>query len=181
MSKISNSIIIPESFCESHFYQKGDRVDLNRLIDGNLSDIWDQGFFLHDISWTVTQQAEVVDKFTGMIPWNEPSRVKTEVMSSWINEGLPILTELFRERDRKGACPFMLKYIAIYIQANHWIQGKPVEGVGNSFIVEWKYNPVNFNERLSFILDSPDHHHSFTTLKQLYEESNKKWALYLMK
>lgn len=104
-----------------------------------------------------------------------------DVLEMWEKEGEPALEKYFKNRDGQKAQPLMLKYIAIYIQANMWLSGHEVtsiEGIGNE-LEKLSYAPMNVKERIEFVLQSPSQYHSFVTLTQLYAESRKKWAVYL--
>ncbi|MBU9723906.1 MULTISPECIES: YpoC family protein [Bacillaceae] len=180
---LSNTLIVPEPFAVLPFYENKQLIKKpGTLNETKLTEIWDgEAYFIHDILHYEHKLSgyEIVDFIP---PWHfEGEEIKTQAINFWQHTGLPKLSNMFHQRDRIGARPLMLKHIAIYIQTIHWIQGKPVYNL-QDFTVQfedWKYSPVNFGERISFILKSPDHYHSFTQLSQLYEESNKKWALFL--
>ncbi|MCD8510695.1 MAG: hypothetical protein LRY73_13040 [Bacillus sp. (in: Bacteria)] len=77
----------------------------------------------------------------------------------------------------------MVKYLAIYIQLNYWAYGEPVASLEKVWgkLGQFPYSPLNTQERVQFIMNTPDHHHSFTALSQLYSELEKKLAVFHFK
>ncbi|MBU9714636.1 YpoC family protein [Evansella tamaricis] len=174
MTTKKSNIAIPERFCIAPFYPKNATIPENLL-----SEKFDQTvsyYFLPDITF-------YYGKTTGLVepPWHNPEKIRNIIMTSWKQTGIPRLKDCFNQRDRVSAKPLMLKYLSFYIQLMHWIQGQPVHDIRNvpTDLSQREFSPMNITDRLSFILTSPDHHHSFTTLIQIFEETNKKWAIYL--
>ncbi|RNA69183.1 YpoC family protein [Alteribacter keqinensis] len=116
-------------------------------------------------------------------PWTAPKDSVTKILKEWKETGEPLIREAFKKRDKEKARPLMVNYTARYIQAMIWAKGEPVtdlihieRDIGNL-----QYAPVNIEERLSFVINTPAHHHAFITLSQLFDESKKKWAVYFLK
>lgn len=165
-------IHIPVSFQVSPFYENEKEIEVVEFSN----QIWNDIFFYIDMVYPKTDKIE-------LFPWENPSMVLKDGINLWKNEGFIMLKECFRLRDRKKARPLMIKYLAMYIQLNHWVLGNPVNSLEGLPLKlnEFSFSPINSKERLQFIIDTPDHHHAFTTLNQLYIEFEKKIAIYFLK
>ncbi|WP_096434912.1 YpoC family protein [Alteribacter populi] len=119
----------------------------------------------------------------GDYPWQEPRTAVATLYKNWKEVGEPQITSCFKERNREKARPKMICYLACFIQAMTWAEGRPVLSLKNieMDVASTPYAPMNSKERLSFILETIDHHQSFIALQQLFDEANKKWAVYFMK
>lgn len=168
-------IKVPNPFCMKPFYTKGDQIQLP-MDSLKLKNSWGKIYFAHDIAY-------YKKILKGTSPWDNPKAIIKEGLVLWKNEGIPLLKDFFKKRDRNSARPILIKYLSIYIQMMIWLQGRPVQTIESiSKVLQIQpYAPFNVEERLQFIIDNPDHHHAFTTLIQLFEESEKKWAIYLLK
>ncbi|MGM7701643.1 YpoC family protein [Pseudalkalibacillus sp. Hm43] len=94
----------------------------------------------------------------------------------WEKEKTEIADD-FKRRDRTAARSKMIKGIGWYLSLLHWMDGRGVDDLTDIFqsISKATVQPVNLNERLSFILDAPDHYQSFIQLSALFDETEKKW------
>jgi hypothetical protein len=101
---------------------------------------------------------------------------------SWEAEKMDI-SDVFKLRNRPIARPKMIRSISWFITSLFWINGKHVERL--THLVEDCSNlliqPVNLKERLSYILQVPDHYHAFIQLSELFAELEKKWHTQLRK
>ncbi|ADU30177.1 hypothetical protein Bcell_1915 [Evansella cellulosilytica DSM 2522] len=163
---------VPEAFVLSPFYGKGAEITISNDVDFVQGDL-----FHYDIRLALNCANNTEQ------PWDNLQTLILKVKNLWLNEGLPTLTQCFHERNRNKARPYMLYYLSLYIQTMIWLQERPVYTLNaiQEQLNHLPYAPMNIRERISFILNSPDHYHSFITLKQLFEESHKKWTIYLMK
>ncbi|MDG5787553.1 hypothetical protein QA612_08600 [Evansella sp. AB-P1] len=171
------SIIVPKEFCRQPFYSNGDTIEISDQYF-SLESIWNDQYFYHDIHYTVKTSSSQIRK-----PWVTPNIIGKMALDQWKKEGLPTLQQLFSHRDRKGARPLMIKYLAVYLQMMHWSNGEPIKCLHHieEQIQSLSFAPLNVTERVSFILTTPDHHHSFTALSQLFNESVKKIAIHHFK
>jgi hypothetical protein len=172
-----SSVAVPKPFCIRPFYDPTSFIEIDDergFLSGNYKP---EFLFYDDIKRFIKKDTEELMNS----PWNEPSSSLALARTRWNDNGKPLIKAFLKNRDRFNAKPLMIQYAAIYIQCNHWVDGKPVEDLHRiaSIIQHMSYAPVNLEDRLNFILESAGHHHAFTALDQLYTESAKKWALYL--
>lgn len=171
--------VVPESFCIPPFYHKGSVLPYVVIKEEQtLQSLWDDGYFLFDIIYNMNEKNIYIQR-----PWEKKDVLVQEVLYLWNNDGKPFLTECYKARNRKKASPMMKKYISIYIQTMFWLTNNYVRSLKNvgAELEKTSFSPLNIKERMEFMLQAPDHHHSFATLTQLFDESRKKWALYLNK
>lgn len=83
----------------------------------------------------------------------------------------------FRNRDKKAALDPMKKYIANFLDILFMINNeRAVHGSGLLEQIEkLEVKPINSKERLAFLLERPDHYHSYIQLTELYEELEKQF------
>lgn len=171
---MTEEIIIPDTFCVAPFYKKADKILVTK--NPSLQSYWEEGYFLYDIlSMLDNENAKVLS------PWDKREELVQQVLLLWKNEGEPFLRDCFHKRNRDKARPMMLKFTSIYIQTMFWLTKTRVPQLQNitDELEKLPFAPMNLKERMDFVLQAPDHHHSFTTLVQLFDESRKKWAIYL--
>ncbi|GGE56585.1 YpoC family protein [Priestia taiwanensis] len=158
MSQIIN---IPITFKHVPFYV-GEHVLLYKVENG----ITDNPYFLYDIAY--------IEEVELLRPWENRFVHIQEIIESW-KETIEEVAELFKNRNRKGARPFMVRYIAHFVSSIFWLNERYVAGIDDILISmkELPIKPLNIEERLQFILESPDHYHSFVQLRELYEEFEK--------
>ncbi|WP_456278583.1 YpoC family protein [Bacillus sp. AK128] len=115
-------------------------------------------------------------------PWEDRKRAVDEVIRQWGDHSSKV-RELFNLRQREEAKPLMIQSIAYYLLALAWTNNYPLES-----LVHWKEEcnryktqPVNGAERLEYIINNPDHYHSFLQLTELFEELNKQFQLSIIK
>jgi hypothetical protein len=158
---MSNSVQIPATFKHAPFY-----ADKHVLAYDATKSQTENPYFLYDIAYV--QQVELSR------PWENRFIYIQEVIKEW-KVTKEEVGELFKKRDRKGARPLVVTYTAQFISMMFWLNERHVESIDNILvsIQELPIKPLNIEERLQFILQSPDHYHSFIQLRQLYEEFEK--------
>jgi hypothetical protein len=130
--------------------------------------------FIYDIAY-----CQGVDLYK---PWEERLQTVAFLINHWA-ETNNSLRKLFDNRRRAEAKPLMATSIASFIMALTWTNKRPVRTLTN-----WKdaigclvIKPVNCLERLVYIINSPDHYHSYLQLVELFEELNKQYQLSIVK
>lgn len=93
------------------------------------------------------------------------------------------IAEAFKQRKRAIARPKMVRSISWFITLLFWINGKHVERLTHLMedCSSLPIQPVNLKERLSYILQVPDHYHAFIQLSELFTELEKQWHTELRK
>ena len=88
------------------------------------------------------------------------------------------LTRLYRNREKEAVVEPMKEaiddFLSFLCSINDWEYSgaESILGISQEFI----YKPINFEERLSFILKKPHQYHSFVQLNELYQELLKLHA-----
>jgi hypothetical protein len=166
------NLSVPTSFQTPLFYQ--DQSEPLRIDLSEQASLLLYVPFVYDIA---NHQGIKVYK-----PWEDREESVRHLLSEWeINRGK--LSGLFNARNRKEARPVVIVSIAYFLMGVFWVNRRRVEGLIDcrSYVSSLDIKPVNCVERLSYILNSPDHYHSFIQLTQLFEELNKQFqkALYM--
>lgn len=115
-------------------------------------------------------------------PWYEMEMGIPTVLDMWKEENEDI-SILFRDRKRKEARNPMIHFAAHLLSIVYWLNGQSVpglKGMKNTFD-ELQVKPINFIERYSFIIEQPNHYHSYIQLEQLYVEVEKLYAKEIIK
>ncbi|SDH06410.1 hypothetical protein SAMN05192534_101492 [Alteribacillus persepolensis] len=119
------------------------------------------------------------------IPPFEHSFIHIPKLQQVWEEEKSTLQAFYEARRRKDARPLMIKHIAAFMNALYWMNGSMVDSVGIQDIKKqvetFSYAPVNAGERLAFLLESPDHYHSFVQLNELFSEHKKQFAVMKVK
>jgi hypothetical protein len=92
------------------------------------------------------------------------------------------LDELYKERNIKEAAPKMREIISICFACQFWQNDKPV--ILNSWekaVNECIFKPVNFIERMNFILSRPTLYQSYKAIEQIMIELEKLYARIVIK
>ncbi|MBO1624485.1 YpoC family protein [Bacillus arachidis] len=110
-------------------------------------------------------------------PWNGIDKSIPIVLDVWKSKQEDI-ARLFRNRKRKEAKGPMIQFIAHVLSVLYWLNGKPVPGLKDMCreIEELNIKPVNFMERYLYMIEQPNHYHSYIQLTQLYLEIEKLYA-----
>ncbi|WP_129688733.1 YpoC family protein [Gottfriedia acidiceleris] len=105
---------------------------------------------------------------------NESDEIIKEMINEWKEESGHIST-YFKQRNRKLACEPMIRGLANFISILTWINGQMLLNLNNLLfeLDKLKIKPINLDERISFVLNQPDHYHSFIQLSGLYTELEK--------
>lgn len=92
-----------------------------------------------------------------------------------------IIEELFKKRDSEKAMDLMLIGIKLYFLALFHANQRELS---KNSIIHWQeqitdfsVKPLNLEERLAYIVNNPNHYHSYFQLKQLFNELVKKHAV----
>lgn len=111
-------------------------------------------------------------------PWEDAEKFVPELIKAW--EELEIeIKSLFDHRDKQGATLPMKRGIGYLIEFIFWTNGHPARRLDQFEIESLQLKPVNFFERLQFILKRPSIYPSYIQLKELMEEQQKQFSKYL--
>lgn len=106
-------------------------------------------------------------------PWEHVKEVFTDVMKCW--ESLrEQLDTLFQKRETSKVAPLMKQGISICFASLFWLNEKPtILNEWQKAIDELSYVPVNFVERMEFVLSRPNLYQSYKVLEQFMVEMEK--------
>ncbi|MFB7140867.1 YpoC family protein [Gottfriedia sp. NPDC056225] len=104
----------------------------------------------------------------------ESDEIIKEMFEEWKEESVYI-SNYFKERNRKLAYEPMVRGLANFISILTWINGQILSNLNNILLEleKLEVKPINLNERISFVVNQPDHYHSFIQLSGLYTELEK--------
>ncbi|NYE04772.1 hypothetical protein F4694_001521 [Bacillus niacini] len=86
------------------------------------------------------------------------------------------LETLYRNRDQQATLQLMKKGIIYFIQFLYWSNGRQVNSKEPIPFNQFEIKPVNFEERLTYILSRPNLFHSYRQLSELFIEQEKLLA-----
>lgn len=111
----------------------------------------------------------------GIKPWEDPIPSIALILDRW-EQSEEQIANLFSLRKRNEALEPMKQQICSFIAILFWLNKQPVRSMKNlkDEMSKLERKPVNVCERVEYILSAPNHHHSFTQLKQLFIELKKK-------
>lgn len=160
-------IAIPDLFFRCPFFGNGER-EIVYNETSSFTEIMRQAYFVYDIA--AVQLLEVYK------PWKNPEEAILAVFSLW-KETKQEIALLLRQRKRRAAGGPMIHFTAHLLSILHWMNGVGVSSLQNMDENMWhlQIKPINAGERILFILEGPDHYHSFIQLSQLYEEAEKQF------
>ncbi len=163
VKKMEQVVQIPDEFRCIPFFEG----DIDKIIyhtDQSFVQLLEGHYFLFDIE----KQYE---------PWNEIEMSIPAVLDIWKDKKEDI-SIFFRNRKRKEARKPMIHFAAHLLSILYWLNGQPVSGLKDikNNIDELQIKPINFMERYSFIIEQPNHYHSYIQLAQLYVEIEKLYA-----
>lgn len=99
-----------------------------------------------------------------------------EVFKEWYSEK-DAIAKFFRDRNKQAALEPMKKHIANFLEVLFEINNQQFNN--NDRVLEvldqLENKPINSKERLAFLIENPNHHHSFIQLSQLFEELEKQY------
>lgn len=103
-----------------------------------------------------------------------------KVFNQWCIEKDEI-GKFFRARNNQAAQVPMKKHIANFLAVLFEINNLQLSS--NSEVLELiddlEIKPINSKERLSFLIESPSHYHSFIQLSELFEELEKQYRKHI--
>ncbi len=149
-------IRIPTTFLHPLFFQEEEQVD---IFEKEFPLAMKEFYFYYDIT--------EIDR-----PWERIEETIPIVLTQWDNLKQTI-HQAFENRQRKKAKQPMVIGLSYMICALHWLNGKKV----CSLLLEEKLSiaPINYKERLQFIVERCDMYPSFVQLSQLFEELEKNF------
>jgi hypothetical protein len=158
------SITIPENMANLLFYGQNTIVEL----DASRYHDWNAEFDYREFPYELLFYSNI-DAFR---PW-----LNDEIIPSVFHDWEEIKKQLegfFSERKKDQSKELMVQGIAQCLCAMFWQNQQPVElkdweSVSKSFT----YKPVNWQERMNFIMTRPNLYHSFIQLSELMEELKK--------
>ncbi|MGG0178273.1 YpoC family protein [Gottfriedia acidiceleris] len=105
---------------------------------------------------------------------NESDEIIKEMFNEWKEESEHI-SNYFKQRNRKLASEPMIRGLANFISILTWLNGQMLLNLNNLLLEldKLKIKPINLDERINFLLNQPDHYHSFIQLSGLYTELEK--------
>ncbi|WP_158735371.1 YpoC family protein [Alteribacillus sp. YIM 98480] len=167
-------LVIPKELAKEPFYTSQATVSLTDEDIAKESILYIP--FMAEILWHNDKLASP--------PWNNPLKYIPIIQKEWEND-LKMLNSLYEERNRKDAKSLMIKHIASLMNAIWWMNRRKVPAAARQDVKKAAHKlpkaPVNAGERLAFLLETPDHYHSFVQLKELFSESKKQFAVVKMK
>ncbi|HHW35906.1 MAG TPA: hypothetical protein GXX18_01175 [Bacillales bacterium] len=99
-----------------------------------------------------------------------------EVFNQWYREKDGI-AKFFRERNKQAALEPMKKQIANFLDGLFEINNLQINSKDKITVQvdKLEIKPINSKDRLSFMIESPNHYHSFIQLTELFEELEKQY------
>jgi hypothetical protein len=86
------------------------------------------------------------------------------------------LETLYRNRDQQATLQLMKKGIIYFIQFLYWSNDRQVNSKEPIPLNQFEIKPVNFEERLTYVLSRPNLFHSYRQLSELFTEQEKLFA-----
>lgn len=115
----------------------------------------------------------------GVLPWKDNGKYVPLLFNVWDdikNSLLPVF------QTRKSRCDQndMLKGIVCLLASFHWTAGERVESLDWAELTEKSFpaKPINWAERVEFILLKPTQYHCFIQLDELFTEMKKHFYKY---
>lgn len=167
-----NQIKVPEQFIVSPFFNEGEVVYINSQFS------FEEAVEAEPLLFDILNSLEI----SALKPWHEKDIYIPILLKKWGNTE-PIIASYFRVRDRKKAKEPISKMICVLLAFIYWANGRPVPSLKDvaKSIGKLPLKPTNAEERIAYLMAAPDHHHSFSQLKQLFIEFKKKYAVAKLK
>ncbi|MDF2902809.1 MAG: hypothetical protein K0S25_447 [Bacillus sp. (in: firmicutes)] len=162
MSKVS----IPKELFDPFFFSEEQieiSIKTSKLFDVTIP-------FYHEIAY--------YSGIPSVKPWEVAEEVIPELMKSWKELQIEI-NNLFERRDNRETLVPMKRGIAYLIEFVFWTNGLPAQKIPGFDFTSLQLKPVNFLERLSFLLKRPNIYPSFVQLIELMEEQQKQFSKYI--
>jgi hypothetical protein len=106
----------------------------------------------------------------------EASEVNISILLSKWDGVKTDLETLYRHRDQQATLQLMKKGIIYFIQFLYWSNDRQVNSKEPIPLNQFEIKPVNFEERLTYILSRPNLFHSYRQLSELFTEQEKLFA-----
>ncbi|MEC3609041.1 YpoC family protein [Bacillus glycinifermentans] len=112
-------------------------------------------------------------------PWDEKSEWVPLLFQMW-EQTKERLLPVFQTRKSRCSQDEMLKGVCYLIAAFHWTMGEPVETLKWETLIRKNFpvKPINWTERVEFILQKPTQYHCFIQLDELFTEMKKQYYKY---
>lgn len=167
------TVKVPEPFVLVPFFSEDEELPVD--LKFSLAEALKRDPMLFDIY-------AYLDMNSCLKPWEDRNKHLPILLEHW-KKTEPSITKFFQDRDRIGAMKPMVKMTKLFLAFLFWTNNHPVPNLKNvvTSIHELNIKPVNVEERISYILSTPNHHHAFTQLKELFIELQKKYAVSKLK
>ncbi|WFA07468.1 MULTISPECIES: YpoC family protein [Bacillus] len=112
-------------------------------------------------------------------PWKDQQEWVPLLFDIWENTKERLLP-VFQTRKSRCSQDEMLGGICCLIACFHWTMGEPVTTLNWESLIEKHFpvKPINWTERLEFILLKPTQYHCFIQLDELFTEMKKQFYKY---
>ncbi|MER0467598.1 YpoC family protein [Bacillus cabrialesii subsp. cabrialesii] len=115
----------------------------------------------------------------GVLPWEDSGKYVPLLFNVWedIKESL---LPVFQTRKSRCGQNDMLKGIVCLLASFHWTAGERVKSLDWAELTEKSFpaKPINWAERVEFILLKPTQYHCFIQLDELFTEMKKHFYKY---
>ncbi|MGE6629566.1 YpoC family protein [Bacillus sp. NPDC077027] len=113
-------------------------------------------------------------------PWEQIEIFVPMLFDMW-NETKEKMLPYFQTRKSRCEQEDMMKGIVCILAAFHWIKGTPVVTLEWEKVkqVSFPVAPINWTERLEFILLKPTQYHCFIQLDELFTELKKQYGKHI--
>ncbi|NPC92834.1 hypothetical protein HOO54_11475 [Bacillus sp. WMMC1349] len=112
-------------------------------------------------------------------PWEHPQEWVPLLFQTW-EERKKQLLPVFQTRKSRCSQDEMLTGVCCFIASLYWTMGKPVTTLAWKTLIQENFpaKPINWAERLEFILLKPTQYHCFIQLDELFTEMKKQFYKY---
>jgi hypothetical protein len=157
---------IPEIIYDPFFFfEKKINMESKELTTFNLEEL-----FIHEIAYYLEHKT--------VKPWENPKEHIPELLNKWKSLQGEIKT-LFEQRNKKMILSPMKQGIGLLLEFIFWTNGLPSQKLENVDMDTFKFKPVNFLERIQFLMKRPNIYPSFIQLIELFEEHEKQYSKFL--
>ncbi|OMI02807.1 hypothetical protein BTA30_02745 [Bacillus swezeyi] len=118
-------------------------------------------------------------KVGALKPWEQELEWVPLLFQIWENTKERLLP-VFQTRKSRCSEEEMLSGVCCLIASFHWTMGEPVETLNWERLTQKSFpvKPINWMERLEFILLKPTQYHCFIQLDELFTEMKKQFYKY---
>ncbi len=165
-------INIPQAFIVIPFYGENEQIEVINITS------FEAGIEKDPLLFDLYKHLDVHT----FRPWEDKHTYIPLLLQKWERTELEI-AKYFKARDRNRAMQPMIQMIKLYLAFLFWTNEQAVPSLTTitEQIQDLKIKPINSVERISYILSAPNHHHSFTQLKELFIELKKKYEVAKLK